>query len=116
MPNPVVHFEIGCPDLAVSRAFFRDVFGWQDSDYGPMSANLNTGEQGGINGFTTSLGHEPKQYVMVYIEVADIDQTLAAIAEKGGEVLIPKHEAPGGWFAWFKDPSGNMLGLWTSAT
>jgi len=29
--------------------------------------------------------------------------------------LIPKQEVPGmGWFAWFKDPEGNVLGLWTA--
>jgi hypothetical protein len=114
MPNPVVHFDIGCPDLAQSKAFFESVFDWQTEAYGPFSFKLNTGERQGISGMTTSLGHEPKQYVMVYIEVDDVSATLAAIERHGGEIVIPETGAPNGKFAWFKDPSGNMLGLWKS--
>lgn len=31
----------------------------------------------------------------------------------GGSILVPKVEVPKmGWFAWFKNPEGNALGLW----
>ena len=29
MPNPVVHFEIGCRDRAKTAQFFTQLFGWQ---------------------------------------------------------------------------------------
>jgi len=112
MPNPVVHFEIGCPDLEKSREFFRAVFGWEGEACGPYSASLPTGVDRGIEGFTTCLGHEPHQYVLVYIEVDDVTATLETITAHGGETMIPATKAPAGTFAWFKDPSGNMLGLW----
>jgi predicted enzyme related to lactoylglutathione lyase len=73
---------------------------------------LDTESDGGIPGAITALGHEPHNYVMVYIEVDDIPTYLEKIESKGGQTLIPMTEIPGGgYFAWFADPEGSMMGL-----
>jgi len=37
------------------------------------------------------------------------------VEKLGGKVLHPKAEIPGtGWFGVFKDPTGNVLALYTS--
>lgn len=119
MPAPVVHFEIGCQNLEKTRRFYGDLFGWQYADGGPSMAMVaNLGPYGpaktdGIGGHLNSLGHPPHQYVTIYAQVDDIEATLAKVQQLGGSVLIPKQEVPQmGWFAWFKDPEGNALGLW----
>jgi predicted enzyme related to lactoylglutathione lyase len=67
----------------------------------------------GIGGHINSLGHPPHQYVTFYILVDDLKASLDQITSLGGTTLIPPQEVPGmGWFAWFKDPEGNALGLW----
>ena len=112
MSNPVVHFDIGCRDLGKTNEFYTKLFGWQTSEYGPLSKKVATNCEEGINGYLTSLGHEPHNYVMIYVEVESIADTLQEIGELGGEVVIPETEIPGGGhFAWFKDTDGNMLGL-----
>ena len=112
MSNPVVHFEIGCRDREKTNAFFTRLFGWETTDYGPLSKRVDTGSSAGINGYMTALGHEPHNYVMVYVEVDDVSATLEKATELGGEVVVPETEIPGGGhFAWFKDIDGNMLGL-----
>lgn len=118
-PCPVVHFEIGCQDINKTRAFYAAAFGW---DYMPGAPNMamvgNLGHMAptktdGIGGHLNSLGHPPHQYVTFYIMVDDIEASLAQIGKLGGTTLIPKQEVPGmGWFAWFKDPEGNAIGLW----
>lgn len=114
MANPVVHFEIGCRDKEATAAFYEAVFGWPPSPYGPYGMSLDTG--GGLPGHITALGHEPHTYVMVYIEVDDIAATLAAITAAGGQALVGPLPIPDGRsFAWFKDPQGNMLGLFSAA-
>ncbi len=51
-----------------------------------------------------------------YIRPGDFDATLEAIKRAGGEVLIPKTDVKGyGWFAHFRDPEGNVIGLWQDA-
>ncbi len=113
MGKPVVHFEIGCRDSERSRAFYEAVFGWTSEAYGPSSFKLDTGSEQGINGFTTALGHEPHQYVMLYIEVDDIPGELSKIESHGGSVVVPTTEVPGGGhFAWCRDPNDNLFGLW----
>ena len=113
MGQPVVHFEIGCQDKERSRAFYEQVFGWAAEPYGPYSFKFDTGSPRGIQGFTTALGHEPHQYVMLYIEVDDIADTLRKIESQGGSVVVPENPVPGsGHFAWCRDPQGNLFGLW----
>ena len=112
MPNPVVHFDIGCRDREKTNEFFTQLFGWSTTDYGPLSKRIDTGGEEGIGGYLTALGHEPHNYVMVYVEVEDIAATLGRVGELGGEVVIPETEIPGGGhFAWFRDIDGNLLGL-----
>lgn len=122
MPAPVVHFEVGCKNLEATKKFYGAVFGWEYVPEMPgmgMIANIGghcPKPTVGIGGHINSLGHEPHNYVTVYMQVDDIEKTLGQIAKAGGSMLIPKTEVPGmGHFAWFKDPEGNCLGLWTPA-
>ncbi len=113
---PVVNFEIGCPDAEVSKTFFERVFGWTATEYGPTAFWFDTGSARGIRGFTNALGHEPRNYVNIYIETPDIAATVAKIEANGGRVVIPENPAPGGRFCWFNDPAGNLLALWSPDT
>jgi uncharacterized protein len=123
MPAPIVHFEIGCKDMPKIQKFYADLFGWSFQNFGGanMVTNIGPSHDGGkpktdgIGGHLNSLGHPPHQYVTVYAQVDDIEATLAKITKLGGTTLVPKQEVPSmGWFAWFKDPEGNALGLWKS--
>lgn len=119
MPAPVVHFEIGCKNIESTKKFYASAFGWE---YAPAAPNMgmigNIGGHApsptpGIGGHINALGHEPHNYVTVYLQVDDIPATLAKIGKLGGKTLIPATEVPGmGHFAWFTDPEGNAIGLW----
>jgi len=112
MGRPVVHFEIGCRDRQRSQAFYQQLFDWTTEPYGPSSLGIRTGSESGIQGHITSLGHEPHQYTMFYVEVEDIPAHLAKVESLGGRTLIPELPIPGGGhFAWFADPDGNTIGL-----
>ena len=111
MGHPVVHFEIGCRDSAKTAEFFAKLFDWQMTP-GPATM-INTGG-GGITGHITSLGHEPHNYVTVYVEVDDLHGYLEKAASLGGKTLVPPVKLPGdqGSFAWMADPEGTLIGLW----
>ncbi len=110
MSHPVVHFEIGCRDLAKTEKFFSDLFGWQMQTAGPAST-IDTGSKEGIQGHITALGHEPHHYTMFYVEVDDVQASLDKAASLGGKMLVPPIKIPTGTFAWFADPEGNTIGL-----
>lgn len=120
MPHPVVHFEIGCRNSEKTQAFYRDLFGWGITPMGPAGM-IDTGmpktPEGmpsvGINGHINCLGHEPHNYLTVYVQSDDLEATLKKVEALGGSRLVPITEVPGmGWFAWFKDPEGTCIGLW----
>jgi uncharacterized protein len=112
MPNPIVRFEIGCRDSAKTRAFFGAIFDWNIETAGP-GLRIDTGEP--VGGGITSLGHEPHQYTMFYVEVASIVATLEAVEKLGGKKIVGPVPLPNGQFAWFADPEGNTIGLWQKA-
>ncbi len=111
--NPVVHFEIGCRDKAKTADFYSEIFGWEVTP-AQYNSRVDTNSGTGINGHITSLGHEPHNYVNLYIEVSDIPSTLREIEAQGGTTHIgPLPTGTGQEFAWFKDPEGTMLALIT---
>jgi predicted enzyme related to lactoylglutathione lyase len=113
MGRPVVHFEIGCKDRAKTQKFFADLFDWDMEAQGP-TASIETGDEGGIDGHITALGHEPHNYVTFYVVVDELQPYLDKAEKMGGKTLIPPTEIPEneGAFAWLGDPDGNIIGLW----
>jgi predicted enzyme related to lactoylglutathione lyase len=109
MGNPVVHFEIGCRDLAATGQFYSKLFAWKLAEMGPATM-IETGSEG-IAGHITSLGHEPFNFTQFYVMVEDLQATLDRAQELGGKTLVPPVEIPTGSFAWFADPEGNTIGI-----
>ncbi len=110
MPQPVVHFEIGCRDQAKTSEFFSKLFDWNIQQAGPAAMISPAGQ--GIGGHITALGHEPHNYVTVYVQVDDVQKHLDKAQSLGGKTLVPPVEIPAGTFAWFADPEGTTIGLW----
>lgn len=108
MGNPVVHFEIGCRNSASTQEFYSKLFDWKIQAQGP-AAMIDTG--GGITGHITALGHEPHNYVTVYVQVDDIPAYLAKAQGLGGKKIVGPIEIPTGSFAWMSDPEGNLIAL-----
>lgn len=110
MGQPVVHFEIGCRDVARTSAFYSDLFGWDIAQARPAGM-INTNSDAGITGHITALGHEPHNYVTVYIQVDDLKEYLSQAEALGGRTVVSPVEIPTGRFAWMADPDGNVVGL-----
>ncbi len=68
---------------------------------------------GGVSG-TWVLDRPPSTTpgLMVHIMVADADRTIAAIEAAGGSIVQPIDPASGEVFAHFRDPAGNVLGIY----
>jgi len=111
MPNPVVHFEIGCRDREKTVAFYQKLFEWTMSP-NEIATEIVTGPESDVTGHIVSLGHEPFHYTQFYVEVEDLTASLQKAESLGGKILVPPVPRPtGGRFAWFRDPEGNTIGL-----
>jgi predicted enzyme related to lactoylglutathione lyase len=68
----------------------------------------------GVNGMILKRKH-PEHPFANYISVESVDEYGAKAEALGGHVIMPKTPVPGmGWFLYFKDTEGNILGLWQS--
>jgi predicted enzyme related to lactoylglutathione lyase len=115
MGQPVVHFEIGCRNAAKTQEFYTELFDWKVEPYG-QAHMVNTGASAGIQGHINSLGHEPHNYVAIYVQVDDLQPYLDKAGKLGGKTLVPPTPvADMGHFAWLADPEGTIVGLWKPA-
>jgi predicted enzyme related to lactoylglutathione lyase len=118
-----VHFEIPADDKERANTFYQSAFGWnltpmQEMDY-TIAITTPSDEQtgmpsapGAINGALFPRTDSLKTPVIT-IDVEDVDAALAQVESAGGSVLQAKDAVPGmGYFAYFKDTEGNIMGLW----
>ncbi|MFD7074594.1 VOC family protein [Nocardioides sp. NPDC057577] len=111
MAHPVVHFEIAGPDGKGLVEFYRDLFGWDIKESGP-DYWLVAPPDGGIGGGVMQTRDEMPSYLTVYASTDDLEGSLRRVGELGGETVVPPTEIPDvGFFAMFRDPGGNVIGL-----
>ena len=125
----VVHFEIPAEDLDRAKDFYSSVFSWElqtmpmpGGEYTTVSTvpvdpdtQLPT-EPGAINGGMVPRDERTPAPVIT-VDVPAIDDALAQIEARGGSTVTPRTAIPGmGAFAYFRDPEGNVLGLWETTS
>ena len=119
----VVHFEIPADDQERAKKFYQQALGWRIEPVPGMDYNMViTTPMDEVTGQPTSAGainggmmarEDQITNPVITVDVPDIDATLKTIEELGGSVVMPKNEIPGmGYFAYFKDPENNIMGLW----
>ena len=117
--NRVVHFEIPANEPEALTKFYTDLFGWKFHKApvpGPEYWLCETGSgEPGIDGAVMARQH-PQQGLTNYVDVADIDATLAHATKLGAQIALPRTPIPGvGAVAAIIDPQGNCCGLWEKA-
>lgn len=112
--HPIVHIELSAHDREKAGEFFSDLFGWTVRQMPEMNyASFDTGVEPG-GGFNPVSDDNPAGTVRIYVGTDDIETTLAKVEALGGKVILPKTVIPmTGWFAFFSDPTGNVIGLYT---
>jgi uncharacterized protein len=118
MGQPVVHFEIIGKDAEKLRGYYSELFGWEfDADnpmnYGTVDREANTNADGiGIGG---GVGAGPEGYdghVTFYIEVPDVEASLAKAESLGGSRMMgPEKVMEGIEVGLFNDPEGRTVGV-----
>jgi len=111
----VVHVEIPAANVEAAAKFYQDLFGWKIQPVPEMNYTMWEAGDGSGGGFPEVSADNPVGQVLVYIDSDDIEADLKKVEKLGGKILHQKTEIPGmGWFGIFKDPTGNVLALYTS--
>ncbi|MBA2390903.1 MAG: VOC family protein [Geodermatophilaceae bacterium] len=109
MHEPIDYIELPGGDLAATKSFYTDAFGWGFTDFGPTYAGFQgAGLDGGLAGGDAATSAAP----LVLLKADDLDDALERVTTSGGTITAPIFEFPGGRRFHFRDPAGNELGVW----
>jgi len=111
MTGEVVHYEISATDVDRAQRFWQGVFGWEFGESAMPEGEYRMAQVTPQSGAALSSGGEPG-HPNVYLDVPDIDASIAKVRELGGTAddksPVPTH----GWFSACKDTEGNAFRLW----
>lgn len=122
MRATVSHFEIPARDAERAARFYRQAFGWSveplawERPYYKIRGSavpFEMGREGIDGGITEAGGGLEHPLLIVHIDGAELGSVLERIVAAGGSVDLPVTRVGNmGWWARFRDPEGNLLGLW----
>lgn len=121
MPSPtssvgkICYLEIPALDVQRSADFYHQVFGWplRRHDDGTLAFDDTIGGVSGM--WVTNRKPATEPGIVVSIMVADAAATCEAIVAAGGEIVLPVDPEASETLAHFRDPGGNVLGIYQDA-
>jgi predicted enzyme related to lactoylglutathione lyase len=108
----ICYIQVPASDVARSAEFYNRVFGWKMRTRGDGSTAFDdsVGEVSGA--FVT--GRPPMAMVglLIYVMVDSVTEAMEAVVANGGEIVQPIGADAPEITARFRDPAGNVLGLY----
>jgi predicted enzyme related to lactoylglutathione lyase len=116
--------ELGTTDQSAAKRFYGSLFGWTANDLpmGPNEVYTMFGLEGRNTGACYTLKPDMQAqgippHWLLYVSVANADETAAKIAPAGGKVMaVPVDVAEFGRMAVFQDPAGATIAIWQPRT
>jgi uncharacterized protein len=108
----IAYLQIPAADTETSAHFYASIFGWgiRERSDGKRAFDDTTGQVSGE--WVTGRPPAWEPGVLAYIRVDSVDETLEKIMSAGGEVVSgPTPQREGEAIASFRDPAGNVLGI-----
>jgi predicted enzyme related to lactoylglutathione lyase len=125
-PHPEAQPEVGnvswhelmTTDAEAAKAFYRDLFGWQETsvmDMGPMGKyhmfGRSLGPMGGMMNKPAEMASVPPHWLSYFL-VPDIQAATDRVKANGGKILNGPMEVPGGdWIVQAMDPQGAAFAM-----
>jgi uncharacterized protein len=108
----ICYIEMPATDIARSADFYNQVFGWTIRKRGNGSTAFDDAV-GEVSG-SWVLGRPPAANpgLLVYIMVDSVAATVDAVVAHGGEIVQPIGADAPEITARFRDPGGNVIGLY----
>jgi uncharacterized protein len=108
----ICYIMIPATDIARSAEFYRLSFGWniRQRNDGSLAFDDGTGQVSG----TWITGRLPATDpgLLMYIMVDSVAKSIDAVIANGGEIVKPIGAEAPEITAWFRDPAGNVMGLY----
>ncbi|MFC9437759.1 VOC family protein [Nocardia sp. NPDC057030] len=114
MSQVFVFHDVRTTDLAASRRFYAEMFGWPITE---SSAGTMFGDGDGPWGGFTPLadGDSRRPQWIPYVPVPDVDAAARQAVALGGRIVKPRIDLPPGSVVVIDEPGGATLALWQAA-
>lgn len=121
----VCHYEIPARDMERASRFYHQVFGWRVEPLawgghpyykvrGSAGEIVGAASREGIDGGLVPAGEGVEHpLLMIHVTGASLESCLEKIVAHGGAIDLPVTPVEDmGLYARFRDPEGNLMGLW----
>jgi predicted enzyme related to lactoylglutathione lyase len=108
----ICYLEIPADDIRRSAEFYERAFGWQIRRRGDGSVAFDDAVNEVSGTWVLGLPPASEPGLLVYIMVADAAAAIDRVVAAGGEIVRPVDPDEDEVFAWFRDPAGNVLGIY----
>jgi len=107
----ITYLHLPATDIQQSATFYEQVFGWvverRGGDHTSFTDTVGHMNGAWVTGLATAREPGP---ILIYVD--SVDDALQRITEQGGEVAREPYAEGALRVARFRDPAGNVLGLW----
>ena len=104
------YLELPATDVARTKRFYIEAFGWKFTDYGPDYTSFEDGRLAGGFRKADDVRTGGPLIVIFAIDLAAAEKN---VTKAGGRIVKPVFDFPGGRRFHFTDPSGNELAVWS---
>lgn len=111
----ISYLHIPAVDARASADFYEAVFGWDVNGKDTNRPSFTDG--GGHIAGAWMTDQEPSRTpgLLPYVYVDRIDDAVARVEANGGVIVVPPYPEGNLRVATFRDPAGNVIGLWQEA-
>jgi len=106
------YIQIPAANVRASGSFYANIFGWEVGGGDDNHLSFSDATRGMIGAWVTERVSAQESGVLPYIYVHGIDAVLERIKSLGGEIVKPVYAEGNLWVATFRDPGGNVIGIW----
>jgi len=113
-PGTPCWVDIGSPDPNAAAEFYGTLFGWEFNDMGTDAGNYKIATLKGksVAGIGEQQNKDMPPYWTMSISTDDVDTTVKAVTEAGGQVLATMDVMDAGRLAVFADTAGASFSAW----
>jgi predicted enzyme related to lactoylglutathione lyase len=109
----VSYMHIPAVDVRRSAAFYGAALGWTIHNGDTDRPGFQDGGGGYVGGaFVTYQQPSTEPGFLFYVYVDAIDEAVDRVIAAGGEIVRPPYDEGNLRVATFRDPAGNVVGLW----
>jgi predicted enzyme related to lactoylglutathione lyase len=111
----ISYLRIPAKDAQASAAFYHEVFGWT-VDAARPDPSFQDGSGHVIGHLTPDVAVSGEAGVRPYVYVDSVEETLRRVSEHGGAPVEAPYAEGDLQVATFRDPAGNVIGVWQRAS